>query len=266
MAGPPSSCLESAVQIMTQETLSAQPRETLLTRGQTWLFFRQLSHPSNESESSKRFKRKARLDIALGAVVESSVSLKQSSQTLRSRPVSHFMEAPPHTQRLAFSVRIVEQFTITYSDFWVRFRSSALADEQPQIASEGLMREVAAKSALHVPAGQEWIMVEENRCYRVLSEWQDRIKRKAAWHTPLGAVISLASLLAVSEFKDLTWIQKGTLKGFFLFCFVGCVLWLLREIWRATQSGSSSIELFIADLKKGTTRHDSNSSAQGGHA
>ena len=260
LAGPPSSCFESAPQIMTQESLAAQPREVSITRGQTWLLIRPFSAQSKKRGLFRNSKKEALSDIALDAVIENLVCLTHSSQTIQRYPEClpplHFTQAHHRIPQLEFSVHIAERFTITYSDFWFHSRSSILPDDELKIASDSIMREVAEKSALHVPEGQEWIMVEENKCYRVMSEWQDRIKKKSAWHTPLGAVISLASLLAVSEFKDLSWIQKGTLKGFFLFCFVGCIAWLVREIWRAAKSGSSSIEVLIADLKKGTTRHD----------
>ena len=159
-----------------------------------------------------------------------------------------------HIPQLVCSVQHAERFTITYSDFFCRWRNSTLADEQqPIIAAESLMRDVAKKSSVHVPSGQEWIMVEENKCYRVFSEWRDRIRAKSAWQTPFGIALALGATLTTSSSATTLGLKKAHLKLFFFFCFLGCLAWLVIEIVKGIKGKDASVENFIADLKEGTS-------------
>jgi hypothetical protein len=237
-----------------------QPREleTVTARGGAWLLFRVVSRLSRSSESLRNCKTWRHCDLALDAVIEYSVSLIRSSQIVPPLSLSHI---PPHfTQkqrripRSEFSAQTAGPSTITSWDFSFRCRSLALTDEPGHIATDAIMQELMAKSGLHLPAPQELIVIEENRAYRVFSEWQTRIKSKSAWQTPLGLCVALALTMATSTFTDLSWISKGTLKGFFLFCLLGSFSWLVYEVTRALRGPSASVDDFIVELKKGTTR------------
>jgi hypothetical protein len=239
-----------------------QSSETATFRGGTWLLFRAVSRQSRSSESLRNSKRWLLCDLALDAVIESSVSLTRSSLTLprHTRPQTPTRHSTPgrnHTPQSAYSALIAGLSIITSWEFSCRYRSLALPDETPlKIANDAIMQDLMGKSFLRYPQRQEFIVVEENKAYRVFTEWQNRIKGKSAWQTPLGLSLALSLTFATTTFKDFSWISGGTLRGFFLSCMIGSFVWLIYESIIAICSPSASAEQFIADLKKDTERRE----------
>lgn len=218
--------------------------------GGNWLIFRYCL-PSRKRASGMSYRARERCDFALDAVIESLVFLTLSAQII---PRQALAQSDVLYRQLPSSAQIVGPSISICSEHSYHWRSLALADETPKIATDAIMQDLMAKSCVHLPAGSEMIVVEENRAYRVFDEWQKRLKNKTAWHTPLGICLSLALALTTSSFNDYSWIAKGTLRGFFLFCWLASIAWFVWELIRAVKSPSASIESFIAELKKGTTR------------
>lgn len=253
--------------------IPVQPRslETLRFRGGTWLLFRAVSRQSRSSESLRGCKTWPLCDLALDAVIESSVSLTRSSLILlpHSHPQTrtrHSMGGQNHIPQSESSARIAGPSIITCWEFSYHYRSSALPDEQLTIATESFMREVIEKSSVYRPKGQEWIIVEENKCYRVFAEWKDRIKEKSAWQAPLGIVLALSATLATSTFADHSWIKGSTLTAFFLFCLLASTLWLLREAWKGVRAKNTSVDSLLTELKRDSVRQSASIASPAGTA
>ena len=96
------------------------------------------------------------------------------------------------------------------------------------------------------------ISITEDRAARVFYEWQDNVKNKSAWHTPLAFVVSIALTLVTADFHDLPFLKALTVKGIFIASAAFCVVWLVRDYLKANKITKSSADDFVAHLKAGT--------------
>lgn len=100
-------------------------------------------------------------------------------------------------------------------------------------------------------------MTDENRVKLGLIEWKRRIETKQNWHTPLGIVVALAlALLTTSSFQAFGWLTADMVKGVLLTSLVMSVVWLGLTIVSACTAKGSSVDEFVEELKRGSTRID----------
>jgi hypothetical protein len=233
------------------------PSQQWQVRGDEWLIFRVHQESSlNSRKKSSNDTCQARTlsrDLVLDAIMPSSQFLIQFSPTIQVR-CSLALPFNPF-RPLQLSAPTVEHSITISSAYLAGWRTLVLPNNTKiSIASEKLVQEIMARSSVYLAPGQEFIMIEESRAKMVLYDWKRRIENKSAWHTPLALGLALFATLTTSSFTDQSWASKGTLKGFFLFCFFGSLVWLGREFYRAKRSQSTSVDEFVADMKRGTER------------
>ncbi|MBZ5504519.1 MAG: hypothetical protein LAO78_03430 [Acidobacteriia bacterium] len=226
-------------------------------RGDNCLLFSLVNpflHNPKKVELFQSLRKKERCDLALVAIIPNSPFSILFSRTIQ------VVELPchqhNHSRQSLSLVRIVVRYTITLLEHWYRWGILALPNEPSKVLSVEQFHDFVGKVSLHSPLSQEYIMVHRDRACLVFHEWQERIKGKSAWHTPLAFVATLTVTLLTSTFKDFSWISAGTLRGMCSTFLVVSWVWLIWEIKKAWQSRSASPENFIADLAKGTKQTD----------
>lgn len=133
----------------------------------------------------------------------------------------------------------------------------SMAEPDPKLRSSPEARNAfLSKVPLRAPGVREIIMVSRDRAALVFTRWQDRIKGRSGWHTPLALTVTLGVTLSTASFTDLWFAKAGTIKGTFIVLLVGSFVWLVREVWRGATMPSASADQFIEELAAGTEKAD----------
>lgn len=74
------------------------------------------------------------------------------------------------------------------------------------------------------------IRITEDKLKVILLENKERIDKKSNFWTPLVLLITLILALCSTEFKEFLSIPKEYWGGFFMFCTLGAVIWLVIEL------------------------------------
>lgn len=226
-------------------------------RGDDWLLFslvNAFSQPPKKNGSPLSFKGEKHCDLVLAAVIPSSPFWIQFSQTTQARPLPQHPRN--HSQQSPLLVQIAVRSTITFLERLYPWGNSALPNDPPELLPVEQVQKFMGKVSLRSPDTQELIMVHTDRACLVFHEWEERIKHKSAWQTPMAFLATLAITLATATFKDFSWISAGTIRGVFLAAAIGSLGWFVWEIRKAWKCRSASPENFIADLTKGTKQTD----------
>jgi hypothetical protein len=95
--------------------------------------------------------------------------------------------------------------------------------------------------------GVRIITITEDKVELAVHKYLAQIRRKNAWNTPLGIVVSIGLILATGSFRDALGISAAMWNSLYLLLGIGALFWLLLEIYRAIKS--PSVEDFVAVLR-----------------
>jgi hypothetical protein len=121
-----------------------------------------------------------------------------------------------------------------------------------QIVADAISKEMVQVGTVHLNVAQEYIMITEDKTYRCLSEWKERIEQRNSWIAPVSLLASLTMTFVTATFKDAMAVPKETWEAVFIISIVGSVLWVLRELIKLRPgSRDPTVEELITKLKKG---------------
>lgn len=123
--------------------------------------------------------------------------------------------------------------------------------DRPSIVPDAIKRELLQVTAVHFNVAQEFIMITEDKSYRCLHEWKDKIESRNAWIAPVTLLASLVLTFVTATFKDSLGIAKETWQAVFIIGMVLAALWAAKELARVAKRGALSIDELIKELKKG---------------
>lgn len=108
----------------------------------------------------------------------------------------------------------------------------------------------------HVNVKQEFIVITEDRLWRRLTEWKDRLDTHGKWIAPLSILASLLFCFVTSTFHDALDVPQDTWRALAMVGIAASLIWLCYTVYkrvRAALSKSSSIDEVIKVLKQGAT-------------
>jgi len=121
-----------------------------------------------------------------------------------------------------------------------------------EIVPDAIKRELLQVTAVHFNVAQEYIMITEDKTYRCLRDWKDKIEDRNAWIAPISLLVPLVLTFATASFRDALGISKDAWQAVFVLGIVGASIWTLRELWNLfSRKGSRTVEELLQDLKKG---------------
>jgi hypothetical protein len=127
-----------------------------------------------------------------------------------------------------------------------------MIDQQSNIVPDAIKQELLQVTAVHFNVAQEFIMITEDKTYRCLREWKDKIETRKAWIAPVSLLAPLALTFATATFRDAFGISKDTWQALFVLGIIVASLWTVRELVDlAFRKGGRTVEELIQDLKKG---------------
>ena len=95
-------------------------------------------------------------------------------------------------------------------------------------------------------------MITEDKSYRCLREWKDKIEARNAWIAPVSLLGSLTLTFVTATFQDALGLSKDTWQAVFFLGIIFAAIWTIKEIIRLqSQFGTRTVEDLIEDLKKG---------------
>jgi|TARA_B110000093_G_scaffold178992_1_gene218400 hypothetical protein len=74
------------------------------------------------------------------------------------------------------------------------------------------------------------IRITEDKLKVILLENKDLINKKSDYITPLILLITLILAFCTTEFKEFATVPKEYWGGFFMFCTLGSIVWLIKEL------------------------------------
>ena len=124
--------------------------------------------------------------------------------------------------------------------------------ERANIVPDAIKQELLQVTAVHFNVAQEYIMITEDKTYRCLRDWKDKIERKKAWVAPVSLLVPLVLTFVTATFKDALGLSKDAWQAVFVMGIIIALLWTVRELCSlAFSKGSHTVEELIQDLKKG---------------
>ena len=95
------------------------------------------------------------------------------------------------------------------------------------------------------------VRINDDKLKVILLENKDSITKNSNYLTPLTLLISLVLTFCTADFKEFFKVSAATWKGFYLFCVVGSIVWLIIEIMRIKKA--TSVDQLIAKIKNQNT-------------
>lgn len=84
-----------------------------------------------------------------------------------------------------------------------------------------------------------------------LNEYQNILAGKTDWIAPAGMAIAFLATLVASDFKDMLSIDAATWEAFFIFCFLGSMLWFIIMLSKLIRERKErDISSLIQKIKK----------------
>jgi hypothetical protein len=123
---------------------------------------------------------------------------------------------------------------------------------QPAIVPDALKQELLQVTAVHFNVAQEFIMITEDKTYRCLRDWKDKIETRKSWIAPVSLLVPLVLTFATATFRDALGLSRDTWQAVFVIGIVLAAIWTLRELLNLIKrKGTLTVEELIQDLKKG---------------
>jgi hypothetical protein len=124
--------------------------------------------------------------------------------------------------------------------------------QQSNIVPDALKQELLQVTAVHFNVAQEYIMITEDKTYRCLRDWKDKIETRKSWIAPISLLVPLVLTFATATFRDALGLSKDTWQAVFVIGIGLAALWTLREVFNLIgRKGALTVEELIQDLKKG---------------
>ena len=125
-------------------------------------------------------------------------------------------------------------------------------NEGPNIIPDALQKELVQITAVHFNVAQEYIMITEDKTYRCLADWKDRIETKNSWIAPVSLLVPLVLTFVTATFRDALGLSKDTWQAIFVLGIIFAAVWTFREIvGLIAHKGTPTVDQLINDLKKG---------------
>jgi hypothetical protein len=120
------------------------------------------------------------------------------------------------------------------------------------IVPDALKKELLQVTAVHFNVAQEFIMITEDKTYRCLRDWKDKIETRKAWVAPVSLLAPLVLTFATATFRDAFGLSKDAWQAVFLIGILLAGIWTLKELLNLfNRKGTLTVEELIQDLKKG---------------
>ena len=124
--------------------------------------------------------------------------------------------------------------------------------EPSNIVPDAIKQELLQITAVHFNVAQEYIMITEDKTYRCLRDWKDKIEARKAWIAPVLLLIPLVLTFVTATFRDALGLSKDTWQAVFVLGMVFAGVWTLRELLNLlNRKDTLTVEQLILDLKKG---------------
>jgi hypothetical protein len=107
-------------------------------------------------------------------------------------------------------------------------------------------------NTVHVNLAQDCLMITEDRIYRCVQPWKERIEKRESWTTPVALFASLLLGSITASSKDALGVSKETWQAVFIIGMILSGLWAVKAIRACIRLGKGvTIEELISELKKG---------------
>src|ERR1700675_2580035 len=124
--------------------------------------------------------------------------------------------------------------------------------EPSNIVPDAIKQELLQITAVHFNVAQEYIMITEDKTYRCLRDWKDKIEARKSWMAPVLLLIPLVLTFVTATFRDALGLSKDTWQAVFILGMVFAGVWTLRELLNLlNRKETLTVEQLILDLKKG---------------
>jgi hypothetical protein len=124
--------------------------------------------------------------------------------------------------------------------------------EPSNIVPDAIKQELLQITAVHFNVAQEYIMITEDKTYRCLRDWKDKIEARKVWIAPVLLLIPLVLTFVTATFRDALGLSKDTWQAVFVLGMVFAGVWTLRELLNLlNRKDTLTVEQLILDLKKG---------------
>lgn len=130
-----------------------------------------------------------------------------------------------------------------------------MKSNSPIIEDESINNRLVEDTTIYANLSQEVIITTEDKIWKCLKIYLDKISRRNEWQTPLGIAITIGITLLTTDFKDFIF-KADTWTALFIFGLIISLIWLFRSFnYLSSQIG---IEDIINDLKKGSPIEQNN--------
>jgi Flp pilus assembly protein TadB len=109
-----------------------------------------------------------------------------------------------------------------------------------------LADEIMQDSEVTTNLGQKIISTTEDKIKLAVVTHLSRIEQRRAWHAPAGILITIATALATTEFKQ-AYFPAATWQAVFLLCGIASLVWTVRTAYRAFNA--PTMEDFVQALR-----------------
>lgn len=128
-----------------------------------------------------------------------------------------------------------------------------MSNRQPLLHLTDLQirRDLLERSVVHSNIRQEIVVTTVDKVELCLRDYQDALKARGDWITPLGILIALLAPLVTADFKTFLGIGAEIWLGFHVVGSAVSVVWLVYAICRAIKArGKDNPKHIIQELKR----------------
>jgi hypothetical protein len=124
--------------------------------------------------------------------------------------------------------------------------------QESSVVPDAIKQQLLQVTAVHFNVAQEYIMITEDKTYRCLRDWKDKIETRKAWIAPVSLLAPLVLTFATATFREAFGLSKDAWQAVFVIGIALATVWTLRELLNLiSRKGTLTVEELIQDLKKG---------------
>ena len=113
-----------------------------------------------------------------------------------------------------------------------------------------LGNEILTGTEVSTNVRQQIIVVPKDRAKLILKEYEEQLKGKVDWKSPLAIVITLLGTLLTAEFKNgIMGFDKEFWHALFIIAFIASCVWAIRAIILAMQQKCKSVDAVVEELR-----------------
>lgn len=119
---------------------------------------------------------------------------------------------------------------------------------------------IGQNSVVYPNYSQEFIITTADKLKIFLMEYQEALKARTDWITPLGILLALIPTLVAAEFRQFLGLTPSVWQAIFIIGSIVCFVWLIRAIYLSVRLyEKSSIDYIIEQIKKSSEKIENQS-------